>query len=131
VNDHEIERIAAAFHALRPDWPASSLRTMLTKRAANMPRRDVCVMLAWIACEPASSTPARMFESGPWKRAAAIEGEQSPRNVPAAARCNDCGHGEDHAYHRNDHPFTRLHEGRVPAPDNLRDIVAAHREAGA
>jgi hypothetical protein len=31
-----------------------------------------------------------------------------------------------------DHPFTRLHEGRTPAPDNLRDLVAeAAREDSA
>jgi len=124
MNDHEIERIAAAFHALRPDWPASSLRTMLTKRAANMARRDVCVMLAWIACDTASSTPARMFESGPWKRAAAIEGEQTLRPPSYSALCNDCGKPEDHAIHADDHPFERLHAGRTPAPDNLRDLVA-------
>jgi len=124
MNEHEIERIAAAFHALRPDWPASSLRTMLTKRAANMARRDVCVMLAWIACDTASSTPARMFESGPWKRAAAIEGEQTLRPTAYSALCNDCGKPEDHAIHADDHPFERLHEGRTPAPDNLRDLVA-------
>ena len=102
MNDHErehrIERIAAGFHAIRPDWPAASIRTMLSKRAANMPLRDICVMLAWIACDPASSTPARMFESGPWKRAAAIEGERSPRNVAVRDRCDVCGQG--------DHPFT-------------------------
>jgi hypothetical protein len=103
MNDHEIERIAAAFHALRPDWPASSLRTMLTKRAQHMPRRDVCVMLAWIACDPASSTPARMFETGPWKRAAAVEGEQSPRQVPVRDRCDHCGRAPDAQHHGHDY----------------------------
>jgi hypothetical protein len=106
MNEHEIERIAAAFHALRPDWPASSLRTMLTKRAQHMPRRDVCVMLAWIACDNASSTPARMFETGPWKRAAAVEGRQSPRMTPVRDRCDVCGQGEhmptDHNYQPTD-----------------------------
>jgi hypothetical protein len=124
MNDHEIERIAHAFHALRPDWPAASLRTMLTKRAQHMPRRDVCVQLAWIACDPNSSTPARMFETGPWKRAAAIEGEQTLRNVKAGQRCNDCGKDEHHPIHADDHPFERLHAGRTPAPENLRDMVA-------
>ena len=126
MNDHEIERIAAAFHALRPDWPAASLRTMLTKRAQHMPRRDVCVMLAWIACDAASSTPARMFESGPWKRAAAIEGAQSPRETPVRERCNDCGKPELHPLHPTDHPFERVRrtEGNASAEvAHLRGLI--------
>jgi hypothetical protein len=115
VNDHEIERIAAAFHALRPDWPASSLRTMLTKRAADMPRRDVCVMLAWVACESASSTPARMFETGPWKRAAAVEGANTAPSYPRPHEaCTVCGQREEHSFH-TEHPFQR--RGSTPRGD--------------
>lgn len=122
MNEHEIERIAAAFHTLRPDWPAASLRTMLTKRAAHMPRRDVCVMLAWIACEPASATPARMFETGPWKRAAAVEGEQSPRNPRPGEVCHACSKPEQHPYHDEDHPYQRPGQ-RTPMPADFHAIA--------
>ena len=74
MNEHEIDRLASAFHVLRPDWPHASLRTFLAKNLANRPRRDVAVALAWIACESNTATPARVLEAGPWWRAAAVDG---------------------------------------------------------
>lgn len=74
MNEHEIDRIASAFHVLRPDWPHTSLRTFIAKNLATRPRRDVCVALAWVACESNTATPARVLEAGPWWKAAAIEG---------------------------------------------------------
>lgn len=78
MNDHEIERIAAAMHELRPDWPTSSVRTLIKKHLGHKPRRDVCVALAWVACESGTHTPARVLEqTGPWWRAAGVEGDKS------------------------------------------------------
>lgn len=75
MNDHEIERIAMAMNALRPDWPVASLRTLLKKpQLTDRPRRDVTVALAWVACESGTATPARVLESGPWWKAAATDG---------------------------------------------------------
>ena len=73
MNDTEIQRIAAAMNAARPDWPASSVATLIRTKLANRPRRDVFVALAWVASEADSKTPARVLESGPWWRAAAAE----------------------------------------------------------
>lgn len=75
MNEHEIERLAAAANALRPDWPAASLRTFIAKNLADRPRRDVAVALAWVACEANTAKPARVLEAGPWWRAAAVEGD--------------------------------------------------------
>lgn len=75
MNETERDRIAAAMHQLRPDWPASSLRTLLDRPALkDRPRRDVAVALVWVACESKSQTPARVLESGPWWQAAGVEG---------------------------------------------------------
>jgi hypothetical protein len=79
MNEHEIERIAAAMHQLRPDWPAASLRTLIAKSLMDRPRRDVAVALAWVACESGTATPARVLETGPWWKAAGVEGTTSPR----------------------------------------------------
>lgn len=74
MNENEQARIAAMGHALRPDWPVASLRTLLARHElANKSRRDVAVALAWVACEAETTTPARVIESGPWWRAANIE----------------------------------------------------------
>lgn len=97
MNEHEIDRIAAAANQLRPDWPVASVRTLLRKpELANRPRRDVAVALAWIACEANTATPARILEAGPWWRAAGIEGQASRREVlNPAERCGICSERED------------------------------------
>ena len=77
MNENEIDRIAAMGNVLRPDWPLASLRTLLTKHELKVrPRRDVAVALAWIACESATKTPARILEAGPWWIAANAEGNK-------------------------------------------------------
>lgn len=73
MNEHEIDRIASAFHVLRPDWPHASLRTFIANNLANRPRRDVAIALAWVACESNTATPARVLENGPWWKATNTE----------------------------------------------------------
>ena len=81
----EIERLAAAGHALRPDWPAASLRTWLETQHASDAYRDVAVALTVVATDPATRTPARLTEPGPWWDAAqAASGEPAGR-VPIPA----------------------------------------------
>lgn len=84
MNENEIERIAAAANALRPDWPVSSLRTLLARpELARRPRRDVAVALAWVACESTTKTPARVLEAGPWWQATNAESSgRTSYNVP-------------------------------------------------
>lgn len=92
MNEHEEERIAAALNQLRPDWPIKQLRTLLAdSRIASRARRDVTVALAWVACESGSSTPYRVLESGPWWRAAGIEGTLTRRHPTPATACRTCG----------------------------------------
>ena len=92
MNDHEKDRIAAALHQLRPDWPTKSIRTLLDKpQIADRPRRDVVVALGWVACENATATPARVLEAGPWWRAAAIETNGRPlEHLEPQDRCKVC-----------------------------------------
>ena len=73
MNEHEIDRLASAFHVMRPDWPHASLRTFIAKNLADRPRRDVAVALAWIACESNTAKPARVLENGPWWKAVSAE----------------------------------------------------------
>ena len=122
MNDHEKTRIAAAINQLRPDWPAASLRSLLDRPAiSNRPRRDVAVALAWIACETTTQTPARVLESGPWWKAAGIEGQAQHREpYDPAEFCDICGkpHGRHPA---GDHEF-------VSALDHTRRLADARRD---
>lgn len=113
MNDHEAERIAAAMHQLRPDWPAASVLTLIRKHLIDRPRRDVTVALSWVACEAASHTPARVLELGPWWQAAGVEGATTPRpeRIHPGDRCAGCDQPEDHRLHTSgDHEFYRRSE---------------------
>ena len=133
MNDHEIDRIAAAMNMLRPDWPKQQLKTLLRdERIASRPRRDVCVALAWIASEPNSHTPYRVLEVGPWWRAAAVEGGGTVRDkVSSIERCSVCSQaeakcrsmwGDDHEFESSAAAAKRK---AASAPDAVKGAVAA------
>lgn len=67
------DRIAAAIHLLRPDWPKTSIATLIERDPAlsNRGFQDLAVALTYVATDPKSSTPARVKENGPWWRATA------------------------------------------------------------
>lgn len=93
MNDNEIERIAAMGHALRPDWPLSSLRTLLGgPELRTKARRDMAVALAWVACETATKTPRRVVESGPWWHAANVETPDRVVRRPPRREDECCAH---------------------------------------
>lgn len=114
MNEHEIARIAAAIHELRPDWPASSLRTIITTHLADKPRRDVCVALAWVACEAGTSTPKRVLEQGPWWRAAGVDSAPARQTYDAADMCSVCSQPEPRCRQvwSEDHEFLSVNEAR-------------------
>lgn len=80
MNGNEIQRLAHAINAHRPDWMIASLTTFLTRHMSAWPYRDAAVALTFVACDskvdgtPASDTPKRVLEQGPWRAAAAIGG---------------------------------------------------------
>lgn len=80
----ELERLAAAAHALRPDWPLQSLLTRLTRHHAHTAYRDLAVALAWVATDPDTKTPARLTEDGPWWHATTTPDvtRTPPRRIP-------------------------------------------------
>lgn len=96
MNEHAIQRIAAAMNQARPDWPLQQLKTLLgDARMVDRPRRDVFVALAWVASEPSTSNPYRVLEAGPWWKAAGIEGSAARREVlNPAERCGICAKPE-------------------------------------
>jgi hypothetical protein len=78
----EVERLAAAAHALRPDWPLRSLCTFLERDHAHRAYRDVGVALTWVATDPTTLTPKRMNELGPWWQAVASTETSGGRYEP-------------------------------------------------
>jgi hypothetical protein len=128
MNDHEAQRIAAAMHEARPDWPASSVLTLIHRSLIDKPRRDVFVALAWIASEPNSHTPARVLESGPWWRAAGVDGAtRTLETAPTGTRCTICGQPQDgqHLGHDYSQPRERDPEAVKSHVAELRGMLAS------
>ena len=94
TTDNELQRLAMAANAIRPEWPVRSLVTLLTKHAAR-PYRDLAVALAWIATDAQTKTPARLAEAGPWWTATSMTEGAGP--TQSRMRCPD--HGANHAGH--------------------------------
>lgn len=131
MNEHEIERIAAAMHHMRPDWPVASLRTLISKRLADRPRRDVAVALAWVACESGTATPVRVLEAGPWWKAAGVEGSTHQREpYDRGGTCSTCSlpHPKCRQVWGGDHPYISVHEYEKTVnrdPERIKRIVEA------
>lgn len=94
----EVERLAAAGNALRPDWPIRSLVTIL-RRHEHRAYLDVAVALAWVATDPQTETPGRLDELGPWWAATTRLTDPSRDAIPrrAEARCPQPGHEHERA----------------------------------
>lgn len=91
----EIQRIAAAMNALRPDWPVRSLVTFLERHHGDRSYRDLAIAGTAIATDPKTQTPNLLNEHGPWWGAAqTVTGNGGGSAVPAATdpRCTVYGH---------------------------------------
>lgn len=86
----ELERIAHAANAYRPDWPVRSVLTYLENDQAHRSYRDLAVALAYVATDPTTKTPRRLSEAGPWWTTT----RESPTAVlgPRHPRCQVEGH---------------------------------------
>lgn len=82
MNETETQRLAGAVNALRPEWPVKSLCTFIATKLEARAYLDAAVALAWVAADPATKTPARVLEAGPWWRATAVADTTYRPNLP-------------------------------------------------
>ena len=128
LDNNEITRLAAMGQALRPDWPARSLRTFIEKNLGDRAYGDVAVALAWVAARTKTDTPRLILEAGAWWKAAAIEGGGTTMRPPRKEEaCATCGRREhDHASEWiGDHPYTPL--AQATRGRNAGGITAARQ----
>ena len=93
LTDVEASRIADAIAALRPDWPARSLRHFVAGKLRGYAFADALVALAVVAADPTSETPARVLEPGPWWTATrANRTDTTYRPGPDGNPCTVPGH---------------------------------------
>lgn len=101
MNGNEVQRLAHSINAHRPDWMISSLTTFITRNLSAWTYRDASVALTFVATDakpdgqPASDTPKRVLEQGPWRVAAAAGGSTAIR-THAPKRHEEC---PDHPGH--------------------------------
>jgi hypothetical protein len=77
----EHARLAAVLNLLRPDWPTTSLQTMLDRDHAARPFTDLAVAAVAVAVDPTSTTPARLREAGPWWNVAHAAPTSQPPHI--------------------------------------------------
>lgn len=84
----EAQRLAAMGNTLRPDWPAGSLLTLISQDLRNRTYRDIAIALAYVATDPATKTPGRLREAGPWWEAARPATQLAPRGNGKCPKCD-------------------------------------------
>lgn len=80
MNQIELARIAGMSNALHPDWPTQSILTLLHPLAGRA-YTDVAIAAAACFTDPATRTPRRLLEDGPWWQATKLL--PGPTLVPA------------------------------------------------
>jgi hypothetical protein len=111
ATDVELSRLADMTHALRPDWPARSVRTLLERRMRDRAYADLAVALAVIACDPTSETAARVEQPGPWWTATRANRPHDATFTP--------GPGDDPACQQPGHEHERAAACRACAGERL------------
>lgn len=93
-NNDEIQRIAAAMNAVRPDWRTSSLVTFLTKHHATRAYQDLLIAGIVVALDPKTTTPQLLNQHGRWWTAAqqVFAATATPTVGPGRDRCTVYGH---------------------------------------
>lgn len=62
----EIDRLAQAVNALRPDWAARDLKTFIANQLPNREYLEAAKAFAEVATDPTTRSPARILQPGPW-----------------------------------------------------------------
>ncbi len=120
ISRDETERLAAMANALRPDWPLKSLTTFIVNELTRRTYREVAIALAWVATDPATDTPKRMLEAGPWWNASRAQA------ATVSVVVTRCGEHPDHPAARCPICETR---GEVDHQAGVALVKAALREA--
>jgi hypothetical protein len=102
LTGNELQRLADAAQALRPGWPARSVRAVLERTVRGRAFADTAVALAIVATDERIDTPAVLGEHGPWWTAADRAGRRAetvphigPR--PGSQQCQVYGHEREEA----------------------------------
>lgn len=99
-DNDQIQRIAAALNALRPDWRAQSLVTFLTKHHADRPYQDLLIAGVIVALDPTTQTPQLLNQHGRWWVAAQQVAAATVTPTPGPGRrprCTVSGHEHEAA----------------------------------
>ncbi len=139
ATDHELQVVAAVVAAVRDDWPARSVLALLRREPTlrDRPYRHLAVAAVVVALDPATKTPKRLVEFGPWWQAAAVStaeatGTPGPGKEPP---CERVGHEHELARHCRACAAERLADTAAdttplqaaPPPAEITAVAERHR----
>lgn len=135
-NTDEIQRIAAAMNALRPDWNIRSLVTYLERNHAARPFRDLIVAAVVVATDARTQTPKLLEQHGAWWVAAKAAQGTGAADPVHYARCpvightsyaaHNCGACRWDAIEAATEPPHQADRTPVVPTDRVRQILATH-----
>lgn len=95
---NEIQRIAGAMHALRPEWGFTSLVTFLTNHHSTRAYRDLTIAAVAVAADPITKTPRLLNTHGAWWVAAQAGAGTTAGESTTIAKCAEPGHTSFYAH---------------------------------
>ena len=139
ASDHELQIVAQVVGIVREDWVPRSVLAMLRREPSlrDRPYRWLAVAAVIVALDPASKTPKRLLEFGPWWQAAAVstgEGTDTPGPGKEPA-CERVGHEHELARNCRACRAQALAETEVdaaplepaPPPAAITEVAERHR----
>ena len=117
----EHQRIAAAMHAIRPEWNPVSITTYLDRNHLARPYVDLAVAGVVVAMDPTTKTPKLLERHGRWWEAAAAANGEATKLPPRRVPCEIPNHTGDEAYC---HDCAKA----APTPDEIARIRATTKE---
>ena len=121
----DIQRIAVSVHQIRQQWPVESLKTFIRNRADRMTPLDLHLQLIYVAHDPATTTPARIDQHGPWKYLLTGPREQQGPDYRYSdpRDCTTCGRPE-RACRKDGHEYAPIFlRDEQRASDDLKAAV--------
>lgn len=130
ITREDATRLAVMTNTLRPTWSEASVMAVIGDERIRVRRtyRDTAVALAYLALDPSTQKPTRLFEAGPWwasADAAMTAGSGPTYRYPDLRDCRTCGKPQVDPHRGHDYEPAFVSQTNRATPD----VIEAVRKA--